>query len=226
MYRWLIILTTLLLSGCAALSTQDSSNTSNVRQACAQTPSSDTSVKLDMIQQLMDDGRMHAALAHLDELNSDAIQATYLRAEILRQSERSDQAKLLYQQLTESCLAGQGHHGLGLIAGRDQQLAESEAQLAKAAELLPVNARIRNDYGYALLMNGKFAKARHEFLTAIELDGTNRLAETNLVILLFLQDEPQKAKSFANKLNMDSETLAELQLQASDLAKQIPTAQP
>ena len=224
-----VIVISLLLSACVAVApgAPEKTSSANSRQSsCAETLPGDTSVRLDMVQQLMEDGRMHAALAHLDELDSDSVQATYLRAEILRQSERSDDAKQLYQELTESCLVGQGHHGLGLIAGRQQQLAEAELQLAKAAGLLPVNARIRNDYGYALLMNGKFADARHEFLTAIELDGGNRLAETNMVILLLLQDQQAKAKSFASKLNMDSQTLADLQLQAEALAKQIPTATP
>lgn len=225
MRYWPVIVISLLLNACAALVPDDSSHQA-ARQACADSPSDDTALRLDMVRELIADGRMHAALAHLDELDSDASQATYLRAEILRQSERSDQAKVLYQQLTNSCLAGKGHHGLGLIAGRLQQLAEAESQLAKAAELLPVNARIRNDYGYALLMNGKLDIARHEFLTAMELDGDNRLAETNMVILLFLQSEPEKARSFASKLNMDSQTLADLQLQANALAKQIPRAQP
>lgn len=227
MQIWPIIAISLLLNACAALVPGDTSHSANARQtSCADAPSDDTALRLDMVRELMADGRMHAALAHLDELDSDATQATYLRAEILRQSARSTDAKLLYQELTESCLAGQGHHGLGLIAGRDQRFIEAETQLAKAAELLPVDARIRNDYGYALLINGKFATARHEFLTAMELDGTNPLAETNMVILLFLQGEPQKAKSFADKLNMDSQTLADLQLQAKALTKQIPTAQP
>ena len=224
-----VIVISLLLSACVAVTPGVTNNTNSAdthQSSCTEELAGDTSVRLDMVQQLMEDGRLHAALAHLDELDSDSVQATYLRAEILRQSDRSDDAKLLYQVLTESCLAGQGHHGLGLIAGRQQQLAEAELQLAKAAGLLPVNARIRNDYGYALLMNGKFADARHEFLTAIELDGGNRLAETNMVILLLLQDQQAKAKSFASKLNMDSQTLADLQLQAEALAKQIPTATP
>lgn len=220
-----IIVFSLLLTACAVMPAGETAYSAQFRSnACSEKPSGDVAVKLDMVQQLMSSGRMHAALAHLDNINSDAIQATYLRAEILRQSERSDEAKLLYQQLTESCFAGQGHHGLGLIAGRNQQLAEAELQLAKAAGLLPINAHIRNDYGYALLMNGNFSDARHEFLTAIELDSGSRLAETNMVILLFLQDEQQKAKAFASKLNMDTKTLAELQVQAKALAKQIPTA--
>lgn len=226
MQRLPVIIICMLLSACAAFQPAGNSNNANARQVCPATPSGDTAVRLDMVRQLMDDGRMHAALAHLDELDSDTVQAKYLRAEILRQSDRSEAAKSLYQQLTESCMAGQGHHGLGLIAGRNGQLAESEMQLARAAELLPVNGRIRNDYGYVLLMNGQFAAARHEFLTAIELDNTSQLAETNMVILLYLQGEQEKARSFASKLNMDRQTLADLQAQARVLAKQIPAAQP
>ncbi|MCX4189646.1 hypothetical protein [Methylophaga sp. OBS3] len=227
MLRWFIISISFLLSACVAVQPSNNDATAQqTRQACAKPPAGDTAVRLDMVQQLMDDGRMHAALAHLDELGGDSLYATYLRAEILRQSERGNEAKPLYQQLTESCLAGQGHHGLGLIAGRNGESSEAKSQLAKAAELLPVNGRIRNDYGYALLINGDFTAARHEFLTAIELSEANQLAETNMVILLLLQGQQQKAVSFANKLNMDEQTFTELKAQANTLAKQIPTGQP
>ena len=212
-----VIVISLLLSACVAVTpgVTNNTNSADTRQSsCTEELAGDTSVRLDMVQQLMEDGRLHAALAHLDELDSDSVQATYLRAEILRQSDRSDDAKLLYQVLTETCFAGQGHHGLGLIAGRQQQLAEAELQLAKAAGLLPVNARIRNDYGYALLMAGEHEGALHEFLTAIELAPGHRQAAHNLLLLLFRTGETAKAANFAQQFGIGTAEIDRLKTQA------------
>lgn len=205
-----------LLSACASL--DDSRQAQHTTQSCGEPRNADTAMRLDVIRKLMDQGRLYAALAHLDDLDSEALQARYLRADILRQSDRSIEAGPIYESLLETCLVGEAHHGLGLIAGRAGQLDKAVSELAQAAKLLPVNPRVRNDYGYALLLKGDMTTAKHEFLTALELDEEARLAETNLVILLFMQDEQQKAEAFARRVNMDSETLADLQQQAAQLA--------
>ncbi len=158
----------LLLSACAQLGPQQQNTTDRQSaDACGQDVDADSSVKLDVIEELMAQNRMHAALAHLDELDSDALQATYLRAEILRQSERPDEAGEYYQSLKDTCLKGWAHHGLGLIAGRQGQLDLALEELSIAADTLPIEPRVRNDYGYALLLNGDFQQARREFLTTL-----------------------------------------------------------
>lgn len=210
----------LLLSACAQLGPQQQNTGRQSADACGQDVDADSSVKLDVIEELMAQNRMHAALAHLDELGSDALQATYLRAEILRQSERPDEAGEYYQTLKDTCLKGWAHHGLGLIAGRQGQLDLALEELSFAADTLPIEPRVRNDYGYALLLNGDFQQARREFLTTLELDERAALAETNMVLLLFASGEPQKAAAFAKRVEMDTQTLAELEKQANKLPQQ------
>lgn len=218
--RLLLIIFFFLLSGCTSLN--ESRQAGQTQQSCGEAQDADTAMRLDVVRKLMDQGRLYAALAHLDDLETGALQARYLRAEILRQSDRNVEARLIYENLLKTCLEGEAHHGLGLIAGRDGQLNNAVSELARAAGLLPINPRVRNDYGYALLLKGDLEAARREFLTAIELDGEARLAETNLVILLFMRGEQQKAEAFAKRVNMDSDTLADLQQQAAQLARATP----
>lgn len=212
----LLLLSISLLAGCAALN--GAQQPAKTAQNCGEAQDQDTAMRLDVVRKLMEQGRLYAALAHLDDLDTQALQARYLRADILRRSERSVEARPIYESLLETCLKGEAHHGLGLIAGRNGQLNNAAAELAQAAQLLPVNARVRNDYGYALLLKGELEPAKREFLTAIELDEEARLAETNLVILLLMQGEQQKAQAFARRVNMDKDTLADLQQQATQLA--------
>jgi Flp pilus assembly protein TadD len=220
------LLIPLLLSACGHSQhspyTQTESDTQ--RQLCGGQLDAGTSIKLDLITQLMDEGRLHAALAHLDNLDSDSLQARYLRAEILRRSGRDQEAKPYYQGLLDTCMVGSGYHGLGLIAGRDGQLQTALDYLQSAAERLPVDARVRNDFGYALLLDGQFERARREFLTAMELDEGAGLAQTNMVMLLYVADDGKKAEAFASRINMDADTLAQLREQSATIKTSITVA--
>lgn len=187
---------------------------SSTQSSCEKTTNADTSMNLDMIEQLIASGRMHAALAHLDNLQSNSLYATYLRAEALRQSGREKEAAEQYETLLPTCMVGEAHHGLGLIAGRNKLINKAVEHLTLAANHLPVNARVRNDLGYALLLQGGYEKAQREFVTALELDQDERLAETNMMILFLITDQQEKAKSFAKRINMDAQTVADLNAQA------------
>lgn len=211
------------LTACSQLGAKShvkQSSLSTSQTTCEKTGDADTSMNLDLIEQLMQSGRLYAALAHLDNLRSDSLYATYLRAEILRQSNRDQEAAEYYQSLLPTCMAGEAHHGLGLIAGRKNLLNQAVEHLTLAAEKLPVNARIRNDLGYALLLQGRFEKAQREFLTALELEQDAPLAETNMMILLLATGEQAKAEAFAKKINMDTQTVTDLNEQAMTIRAQ------
>ncbi|MDO9422612.1 MAG: hypothetical protein Q7T40_00260 [Methylobacter sp.] len=186
-------------------------------QTCAADPDPDQNVKLDLIRRLIDNGKLYAALAHLEAARSDSRQSAYLRAEILRQTDRSEQAAPLYRELLGGCMAGKGYHGLGLIAGRDSKISEAIAYLQKAAIALPTDVRVRNDLGYALLLGRQFDAARNEFLTALELDGGDSLAATNMVLLLSVTEKKQEMQAFAAHMNMDPEIVTQLRAQAEEI---------
>ncbi|WP_404356859.1 tetratricopeptide repeat protein [Methylotuvimicrobium sp. KM1] len=186
-------------------------------KSCGEDPEPKQNVKLDLIRQLMDSGKLYAALAHLDDARSLSLQSNYLRAEILRRTGRSEMAATLYRELLESCMVGKGYHGLGLIAGRNRQINEAIDFLQKAANELPVDTRVRNDLGYALLLGGQFDSARNEFLTALELDGGDRLAASNMVLLLSVMDKEQEIRVFSTHMKIDSETMVQLRAQAEEI---------
>ncbi|MCX4187524.1 hypothetical protein [Methylophaga sp. OBS4] len=220
------LLITLLLSACghSQHSPYTQTEPDTQRQLCGGRLDAGTSIKLDLITQLMDEGRLHAALAHLDNLDSDSLHSRYLRAEILRRSGRDQEAKPYYQGLLDTCMVGSGYHGLGLIAGRDGQLQTALDYLQSAAERLPVDARVRNDFGYALLLDGQFERARREFLTAMELDEKANLARANMVMLLYVSDDGKKAEAFASRISMDADTLAQLREQSAIIKTSIAVA--
>lgn len=212
-----MILLVLLASACAHTGRDDAAPVMDGVDYCGEKLDADTAMRLDLIETLMREGRLHAGLAHLDNLGSDALRARYLRAEMLRQSGRHEEASGYYHGLLGTCMAGHGHHGLGLIAGRSDRLDEALNQLQTAVRALPVNARLRNDFGYALLLDGQYERARREFLTALELDEPADLAQSNMVLLLFVSGEAGRAEAFADRAGIDREALALLRRQANEL---------
>ena len=88
--------------------------------------------------------------------------------------------------------------------------------LQKAESELPIDVRVRNDLGYALLLGGQFDSARNEFLTALELDGGDRLAATNM-LLLSVTGKSKESRAFAKHMNISPETVKQIRAQAEEI---------
>lgn len=178
------------------------------------------SSKLGIIRQMLQGGKPHAAIAYLDAAAIKAPQADLLRADGLRKTGRRAESDALYRQLTGSCVAGYAYQGLGLNASEQGKLAEAVRHLRAASAALPVDAAIRNDYGYALMSSGEREPALHEFLTAIELAPDHKRAAHNLVLLLTRNGDDAKAAAFAQRYGISADELEALrQLAGQPLAK-------
>lgn len=210
-----IILAWVLMHSCSDAFAADT-NHDHVRQlkttidkACTAI-SAEESTKLGLIQQILAEGKPHAALAHLDASGIKHEQAVLLRANALRQTGRVGQAQIIYDQLTTSCVSGYAYRGLGLIASTAGQIQESLSYLEAASRALPTEHTIRNDHGYVLMQSGNYQLALHEFLTALELAPDYRQAANNLVLLLYQQGDTVKAEAFAKQFGMVTEEMQQL----------------
>lgn len=168
------------------------------------------STRLALIQQMLADGKPHAAIAHLDALKTKSERAELLRAHGLRQTGRAQQAQVIYEQLTNSCVSGHAYRGLGLIASNAGNLPEALRYLKAASSTLPTEHTIRNDYGYVLMQSGQHDAALHEFLTAVELAPDYRQAAHNLILLLYQQGDTTRAEAFAKQFGIVSDELQQL----------------
>src|SRR5688500_14326735 len=74
-----------------------------ITTTCKAMPPAD-STRLGIIQQMLAEGRPHAAIAHLDAARIEAPQSDLLRADGLRQTGRGKEASALYQKLLSSCV--------------------------------------------------------------------------------------------------------------------------
>ncbi|MNN20850.1 Tetratricopeptide repeat protein [compost metagenome] len=159
------------------------------------------------------EGRLHAALAHLQGLPQNLPQVRLGQARLYRMLDRPE-ARGLYQSLLNTCLSGAGRHGLGQLAAADGHFEEAQRQLENAARLAPTEARVHNDLGVVYLRLGRVEDARFEFLTALELDQSDRLPARNLLTLLLYQDRWEQAADLASRAGLsaaetrDAEALA------------------
>jgi tetratricopeptide (TPR) repeat protein len=121
----------------------------------------------------------------------------FTRALALMRGADPSQAILEMQVLTQSYPELPGPHAnLGLLYRNANQLAESEAALAKATELAPWDAQTWTEYGVTLRLAGKFPEARKAYERAIGVNPSYAPAHRNLgVVLDLFLDEPVAAQT-------------------------------
>jgi Flp pilus assembly protein TadD len=177
-------------------------------------------LRLVLIEDELQAGHPRAALAYLDALPGtlrNAPKAVYLRAEAYRAVAEYTQARTLYEALSIGCLAGAGYHGLGLIAAAQQDLEASLSNLYKARTLLSADPKVRNDYGYALLLAGRVAEARVEFETVLELSDRQPRAAGNLVLAMLVDGDESAALRYAQVISLSDERMQQLRHHADVL---------
>lgn len=202
-----------LLAGCAGQPPGPGSPDAD----CARPAEAGTQTRLAMIRKLLDGGHPYAALAHLDAASLRGPAATHLRADILRRMGRLTEARARYEELLGTCMAGAGHHGLGLLAGQEGRLADSVEHLRQARHAQPAEARVRSDLGYALMLSNELEAARFEFLTALDLDPEDRRAALNLILLLHRQGDGAAADAVAERYRIGADERAHLRDEASKM---------
>jgi cellulose synthase operon protein C len=115
----------------------------------------------------------------------------FTRALTLMRGADPTQAILEMQVLTQSYPDLPGPYAnLGILHRNANQLAESEAALAKATERAAWDAQTWNEYGLTLRQAGKFAEARAAYERATKVNPSYAPAHRNLGVLLdlFLED--------------------------------------
>lgn len=205
----------LLLGGCATDGAAPWRALTGSTASCAK-PQASEELALNMADDMLADGRPHAALANLETLPENLVQVRVRKAKVLRLLGRSD-AEPLYRSLLGGCMAAEGEHGLGQMAAARGDNVQAQQHLQRAMRLVPTDEKIRNDLGVVYLNQGKLELARFEFLTAIELKDSDRLAAVNLVTLLLYQDKWQQAADLVSRLGLSAAQFNEAQARAEQL---------
>jgi Flp pilus assembly protein TadD len=216
--RAALALSALLLSACASGALQRSASRGGARPSL--TPADAGGVQMAMIETMLQERHWYAALAHLDALDEGLRgqpRAVWLRAEALRRTERAPEAARLYRTLLPTDWAGPAHRGLGLIAAQTGDLDTALSELGRARELRPTDGRIRNDLGYALLLDGRVSEARIELATAMDLD--EPAGTRNMLLLLLATGDEAGARELLQQHSVAERSQQEIQAQAARIVE-------
>lgn len=184
--------------------------------SCSATPDKEHELNLNLARQMVDEGRLYAALANLQGMAQDAPEVRLAEAKIMRKIGRPE-AQALYQSLAGTCLAGAGEHGLGQLAVASGDTEEGLQRMQTAARMLPTDAQVRNDLGVVLMHLGRTDEARFEFLTAIELSRADTLPALNLTALMFYENKWQEAGELASRFSLSADQVREAEARAREL---------
>lgn len=190
-------------------------------ESCYQEPDKDRNVRLDLIRQQVSEGQYFSAIAHLEREPFISAGAKFLLAESLRKSGQLDAALSQYNALKDGCLTALGYLGAGKVLAVNGKLDQGLEALKVARNLLPTDANIRNDYGFALLASGDYSSARHEFMTAVELQPGHVVAIRNLVLALILDSDTQTAWAVANHHQISLDDFHKLVVKAAGFKRDL-----
>lgn len=190
--------------------------------SAAPDPARDRQVHRDLIRRMLDQGQYYAALAHIESQarqSGPTEELRLLEAEARRKLGQTAQAQQIYQGLLKTQFDGEACHGIGLIAiSTDPNTAL--AYLRRAVQLRPTDVQMRNDLGYALMLNRRYPEALPEIATAVELDPSSDKSRNNLIILMMLMRDETSVQRVAKESGVDAATLAGLRKQAQHIAAQ------
>ena len=204
----------MLLSGCAGQQPQDLRSLFTA-SGCSK-PDADQQLALNLADEMLNDGRPHASLAHLQQLPDTLDQVRLRKAKVSRLLGLGE-AEPLYRSLLGGCLAAEGEHGLGQLAAARGDDIQALQNLQRAVRLAPTDERVRNDLGVVLMNLGRYEQARFELLTAIELKDDNPLPAINLVTLALLQDNWQQATDLVGRLQLEPRQFAAAKARAGQI---------
>lgn len=144
------------------------------------------SLYISVIEQLIQQKKYRAALAHLDEY-----ERMYKASPVLHRL-RGDawlalgdhaNAEREYLEIAEGTLAAYGKHGLGRIEAARQSWSSASAYFREAVREQPTNVRFLNDLGCALFEMGDVEQAEFQLRKALELAPDDEMVKGNLATL-------------------------------------------
>jgi len=212
----LAIAVLLSLYGCAPVAQRFHRGEAQQTDASCPSLSQEQVLTLNLSQEMVEEGRLHAALANLQRLPNDLPEVRWKKARVLRLL-RDDRSEALYRSLLGTCFAAQGEHGLGQLDFARDDLHRALAHFRRAVNLAPTDDAIRNDLGLVYLTLRRIREARFELLTAQELNRTNPHPVDNLLTLLLYQDMWSEAGSLAESQNVSAERMRRAERRAREM---------
>jgi Flp pilus assembly protein TadD len=184
---------------------------------------------LQVITQLQAQQLWFASLAHLDAMErqwSPSARSQRLRADAMRQVGMLQASRLLYQHLIHGNEAGKALHGLGLLAAQERNFDEAISHLHAARAILPTDAALLSDLGFAMLHSAHAIDAGLPLLQAAQLQPSNARIQGNVALYLVLYGQPGAASAWMQQHQMSEAQRMKIFAQAQQFPIEPASAMP
>jgi len=211
-------------AGADARDARAAAETADAPPANATLESQATYIKL--VDQMQRDDLWFASLAHLDALEQRwgvSPASTRLRADALRRTDQLDASRRHYQLLIGTPMEAAALHGLGLIAGSEDNYPLALQLLERARQLKPTDGLLLSDVGYANLRAGRVAGARVPLMQAAQLLPNDAQVRVNLVLYLVVSRQDAQAEALMSSAAFSSATRSAIRQSANELRRVAPT---
>ncbi len=199
-----------MLAGCANQPAQtapgDTVDTDGI--TCREAVQPEQRVDLEMVDTLMNKGRNHAALARLESKPMTGIDHWLRYGQLLASTGKLDDAERVFRDMVSECGDGRSQHGLGMVLLKRNQVNAALSHLERARSLAPASAQVRNDYGYALLLVGRYQDAAFELRTALELANGQGPVRQNVAVAYLLVDDTAGLAALKSEYGFSDDELA------------------
>ena len=204
------IMASVLMAGCASQPPSEKAGDPYDldRLNCSARIQPEQQVQLDMVDNLMNRERNHAALAQLEAKPMETVDHWVRYGQLQASTGHLGEAETIFQGLVDRCGTGRSHHGLGMVLLKQDKVLKALHHLEIARERTPASAQVRNDYGYVLLMVGDYEDAAYELRTAMELGDGKGPVRQNLAVAYLLTDNWGGLEWMKNQYGLSSEERA------------------
>ncbi|SFL99553.1 tetratricopeptide repeat protein [Marinobacter zhejiangensis] len=209
-----------MMSGCATTPVEPREPASEpLAVRCNANIQPEAQVHLDLVDRLADAGKPYAALAQLESESLSTPDHWVRKGRLLASTQQLQAAENLFRALAEECDTAEAFHGLGMVLLKSWRTEAGVTQLRIARAEAPSSGNIRNDYGYALLLNGDYEQAAYELRTALELlDGEGPVRQ-NLAAAYLLTNNDDGLRLLTERYGFGVDEIAHAQRLAGTLRR-------
>lgn len=210
-----------LLAGCSSMPQRASSPSPDIVSVAQ--GKTQQAMYTELIGAMLAENRNYAALAHIKELEREGHSTPtiqLLHAQVEARLGHKDEARKQFTALLGGPKDTDARHGLGkLLLGNNY--GQSLAYLKQAVTQRPTDPKLRNDYGYALMLGGCYTPALQQITTAQQLAPKAPTYRNNALLSLLVAGHQGEFTSRSQAWDVSKPAMASLQQQAHNWPQRV-----
>mgnify|MGYP001012839114 FL=1 len=149
-----------------------------------------------------------AAVGQLAKVPLESIDHWLRYGQLRAASGKLEESEEVYRAMANRCGDGRSEHGLGMVLLKRHEVMSAISHLEKARDMAPATSQVRNDYGYALLLVGRYDDAAFELRTALELANGQGPVRQNLAVAYLMSNNEKGIQELQSQYGFSEDEMA------------------